>query len=48
MPTIGLGANKKTRNLLPNHFYKFVVYNKDELDLLLMHNRKFVFDIEGY
>lgn len=33
------GSDKRTRNLLPNGFYKFLVHNVKELDLLLMHNR---------
>mmetsp|Transcript_16898 Transcript_16898/g.32971 ORF Transcript_16898/g.32971 Transcript_16898/m.32971 type:complete len:135 (+) Transcript_16898:111-515(+) len=44
-PGIGYGSNKKTRNLLPNGFYKFVVSNTNELDLLLMHNRKYSAEI---
>ena len=27
MPSIGYGSNRKTRNLLPDGFYKFVVSN---------------------
>ena len=27
MPSIGYGSNRKTRNLLPDGFYKFVVNN---------------------
>lgn len=42
---IGYGSNKKTRNLLPSGFLKFVVSNVDELDLLLMHNRKYAAEI---
>ena len=34
-----LGSDAKTRNILPNGFYKFVVHNVKELDMLLMHNR---------
>lgn len=34
-----LGSDKKTRNILPNGFYKFLVHNAKELELLLMHNR---------
>ena len=33
------GSDKKTRNLLPNGFYKFLVHNPKELEMLLMHNR---------
>jgi len=41
MPKIGYGSNKKTRHLLPNGLKKFVVNNLREVDLLLMHNKKF-------
>ena len=27
MPSIGYGSNKKTRHLMPDGFYKFVVNN---------------------
>ena len=42
---IGYGSNKKTRNLLPNGFYKFRVSNVKDLELLLMHNRKYCAEI---
>ena len=45
MPNIGYGSNKKTRDLLPNGFYKFVVNNAAELEMLLMHNRKYCAEI---
>merc|ERR1712050_305859 len=45
MPKIGYGSNKKTRHLLPNGFYKFRVSNVNELELLLMHNRKYCAEI---
>eukprot|EP01035_Chromulina_nebulosa_P021025 gene21025-27248_t len=44
-PSIGYGSDKKTRNILPNGFYKFVVHNVKELELLLMHNRKYAAEI---
>ena len=44
-PEIGYGSDKKTRNLLPNGFYKFVVNNPKELEMLLMHNRKYCAEI---
>lgn len=40
MPKAGYGTNAKTKHLLPNGFYKFVVNNAKEVDLLLMQNRK--------
>ncbi|CAO3703293.1 unnamed protein product [Rhizopus stolonifer] len=45
MPKIGYGSAKKTRNLLPNGFRKFVVSNVRELNLLLMHNRSYAAEI---
>ena len=44
-PSIGYGSDKKTRNILPNGFYKFVVHNAKELEMLLMHNRKYCAEI---
>lgn len=44
-PSIGYGSDKTTRNLLPNGFYKFVVNNPKELEMLLMHNRKYCAEI---
>jgi len=41
MPKIGYGSNKKTKYLMPDGFYKFVVKNVKELNLLLLHNRKY-------
>lgn len=45
MARIGYGSNAKTRNLLPNGFYKFVVNNVSELELLLMQNRKYCAEV---
>ncbi|CAM9880228.1 unnamed protein product [Ascophyllum nodosum] len=45
MPNIGYGSDKRTRNLLPSGFYKFLVHNVKELELLLMHNRKYAAEI---
>ena len=44
-PNIGYGSNKKTRHLLPNGFLKFVVRNIADLDLLMMHNRRYCAEI---
>mmetsp|Transcript_75907 Transcript_75907/g.164282 ORF Transcript_75907/g.164282 Transcript_75907/m.164282 type:complete len:137 (-) Transcript_75907:45-455(-) len=44
-PSIGYGSDKQTRNLLPNGFYKFVVHNPKELEMLMMHNRKYCAEI---
>jgi len=42
---IGYGSDKATRHRLPNGFYKFVVSNVKELDVLLMQNRKYAAEI---
>lgn len=45
MPNIGYGSNKKTRHMLPNGFYKFLVHNVGEIDMLLMQNRTYCAEI---
>lgn len=45
MPNIGYGTNKKTRHMLPNGFFKFVVHNVNELEVLMMQNRVFCAEI---
>jgi len=45
MPKIGYGSNKATRFMLPNGFYKFVVHNVRDLELLLMHNHRYAAEI---
>ncbi|GAB2209337.1 hypothetical protein Droror1_Dr00026547 [Drosera rotundifolia] len=45
MPNIGYGSDKKTRHYLSNGFKKFLVHNVKELELLLMHNRKYCAEI---
>jgi len=47
LPQVGYGTNAKTRHLLPNGFYKFRVSNVKELEMLLMHNRKFAAEVAG-
>mmetsp|Transcript_6956 Transcript_6956/g.24368 ORF Transcript_6956/g.24368 Transcript_6956/m.24368 type:complete len:96 (+) Transcript_6956:231-518(+) len=42
---IGYGSNKKTRFLMPDGFLKFRVSNVAELELLLMHNKKYAAEI---
>ena len=44
-PAIGYGSNKRTRHLLPNGFYKFRVTKVADIELLLMHNRKYCAEI---
>jgi ribosomal protein L32E len=38
-------SNAKTKHLLPNGFLKFNVANINEMNLLLMHNRKYCAEI---
>ena len=45
MPNIGYGSNKKTRHMLPNGYYKFLVHNVDELDMLMMQNKVYCAEI---
>lgn len=45
MPNIGYGSNKKTRHMLPNGFYKFLVHNVSELEVIMMQNRKYCAEI---
>lgn len=45
MPNVGYGSNKKTRHLLPSGFYKYLVHNVDELDVLMMQNRTYCAEI---
>jgi len=47
LPQAGYGTNAKTRDLLPNGFYKARVSNVKELEALLMQNRKFAAEIAG-
>lgn len=39
MPNAGYGSNKKTRHMLPSGFFKFMVHNVKDLELLIMQNR---------
>ncbi|KAM0234420.1 hypothetical protein ACHAPO_006305 [Fusarium lateritium] len=39
MPSIGYGSNKKTRYMAPSGFKAFLVSSKNDIELLLMHNR---------
>ena len=45
MPSIGYGSDKKTRNVHPNGFKSVVVSNVAELEMLMMHNRKYAAEI---
>ena len=42
---IGYGSDKRTRHMLPSGFYKFVVHNVKELEVLMMQNRKYAAEI---
>uniref|UniRef100_A0A7S2AJK5 60S ribosomal protein L32 n=1 Tax=Octactis speculum TaxID=3111310 RepID=A0A7S2AJK5_9STRA len=45
MVKIGYGSDKRTRNTLPNGFLKFLVSNVAQLELLMMHNKKYCAEI---
>ena len=45
MPNIGYGTAKKTRHILPSGFYKYIVHNVGELQMLIMQNRKYAAEI---
>jgi len=45
MCNIGYGENKKTRHMLPTGFYRFTVANVKDLELLLMHNKKYCAEV---
>ena len=45
MPNIGFGSDKRTKHRLKNGFYKFLVHNTADLDMLLMHNEKYCVEI---
>ena len=47
LPKIGYGTAKATRNQLPGGFLKFRIHNVAELELLLMHNRKYAAEVAG-
>ena len=42
---IGYGSDKKTRHRLPGGWYKFVISNVKELEMLLMQNRSYAAEI---
>eukprot|EP01089_Gocevia_fonbrunei_P016093 TRINITY_DN490_c0_g1_i1.p1 TRINITY_DN490_c0_g1~~TRINITY_DN490_c0_g1_i1.p1 ORF type:complete len:134 (-),score=25.64 TRINITY_DN490_c0_g1_i1:101-502(-) len=45
MPKIGYKTSNQTRDLLPNGFYKFRVFSVADLEVLLVHNRKFAAEV---
>ncbi|EGO04415.1 hypothetical protein SERLA73DRAFT_173772 [Serpula lacrymans var. lacrymans S7.3] len=45
MPSIGYGSNKRTRHLLPNGYKRFLICNWKEIDILMMHNKRFAAEI---
>uniref|UniRef100_A0A2R9CKD6 Ribosomal protein L32 n=1 Tax=Pan paniscus TaxID=9597 RepID=A0A2R9CKD6_PANPA len=46
MPNIGYGNNKKTKHMLPSGFWKFLVHNTKELEVLLMCNKSYCTEIK--
>eukprot|EP00965_Chrysotila_dentata_P204574 6182417-Pleurochrysis_carterae.AAC.2 len=42
---VGYGSDKKTRHMLPSGFYKMVVANVKELEMLLMQNRTYAAEV---
>merc|ERR1711997_921624 len=45
MPNIGYGSAKETRHMLPTGFRKVLVHNVQELEVLMMQNKKFCAEI---
>eukprot|EP00828_Plagiopyla_frontata_P019415 TRINITY_DN2480_c0_g1_i9.p3 TRINITY_DN2480_c0_g1~~TRINITY_DN2480_c0_g1_i9.p3 ORF type:complete len:140 (+),score=29.36 TRINITY_DN2480_c0_g1_i9:1-420(+) len=45
MAKIGFGTDKRARYQLPNGFKKFLVKNLEDMDVLLMNNRKYCAEI---
>ncbi|KNC87144.1 60S ribosomal protein L32 [Sphaeroforma arctica JP610] len=45
MVSIGYGTNKKTRHMLRDGFKKFLVSNVSDLELLMMHNKRYCGEI---
>ncbi|XP_045699508.1 60S ribosomal protein L32-like [Phyllostomus hastatus] len=41
MPNVGYGSNKKTKHMLPSDFWKFLIHNVKELEVLLMCNKSY-------
>mmetsp|Transcript_100140 Transcript_100140/g.243614 ORF Transcript_100140/g.243614 Transcript_100140/m.243614 type:complete len:140 (-) Transcript_100140:42-461(-) len=44
-PSVGYGSDAKTRNVLPNGFKRVLVSNVQELEMLVMHNRRYCGEI---
>jgi len=47
MVNIGYGTDKRQRHVLPCGFKKFRVHTVKELEVLMMHNRKYAAEIGG-
>ncbi|ELW70012.1 60S ribosomal protein L32 [Tupaia chinensis] len=45
MPNIGYRSNKKTKHMLPSGFWKFLVRNVKELEVLLMCSKSYCAEI---
>ena len=44
-PTIGYGSDKKTKYMRPDGFKTFLIHNKQDLEVLLMHNHVYAAEI---
>merc|ERR1719335_1159199 len=45
MPSCGYGSNKKTKHQMPDGFLKVLVKNVQDIELLLMQNKKYAAEI---
>ncbi|ELV12744.1 60S ribosomal protein L32 [Tupaia chinensis] len=45
IPNISYRSNKKTKHMLPNGFWKFLVHNSKELEVLLICNKSYCAEI---
>ncbi|KAL8178209.1 UNVERIFIED_CONTAM: 60S ribosomal protein L32 [Gekko kuhli] len=45
MPNIGYDSNKKTKQMLPSGFRKFLIHNVKELEVLMMSNKSYCAEI---
>ncbi|GAM19203.1 hypothetical protein SAMD00019534_027100 [Acytostelium subglobosum LB1] len=45
MPSVGYGSDNSTKNVCPDGYKHFVIRNIKELEVLLMHNRRYAAEI---
>ncbi|KAA6381402.1 MAG: putative 60S ribosomal protein L32 [Streblomastix strix] len=45
LPNISYGSSRKTRHMLQNGLFKFIVNNSRDLDVLLLHQKKYAAEI---